>query len=1583
MGGGGRMGGGGGPGQRGSGGGSPGRGSPGGGKGRSLLAPASLSAGKASAGGNASADGAGGAKGHAGLHYYYGYGYGYYDYDYDYHGAGAYDYGGSGLHAYDYDSDSYDYYEGAPAAGFGGEERPVPPPPPPLKRKSKWHLNKLQSIQQGTETVITCELGLKTSSVESMMSAEGAHAVQRSIADIFNVGYEAVTMLAHSASTGGLLQKEVVNGTDVVSRVGGAGLVHSEFQMEVPLGAEDQFDMKTVEGKLRAKAPGAITGEARALGLPYVVVKEVQLPNGPPVLLKVTYLDGKWTIRPPGPAGPPGVKGAPGRVITEAHKGPRGPPGAQGEPGKNGDQGPPGKPGLIGMPGAIGEEGVRGAAGRRGPPGPQGMFGGEVGDGFEWNETAVFRRPCDKDKNTSNGTNGSTNASLKQASGRLLEMINRVAAKRQKQAPTGPDFQMQPVDMSSMPIPQQPTMSVDPNGFPMPDALKPPPDIAGTGLGPRGQPPGSGPAPKDENAAESWMRPEPSADPVFNDGKGDDYYDGTDSDYYDDEDNKESSKSGKGGHHGGSGHGSDDDYGDEHDGHHGAGHEDGFGDEDHRYEDEVLVPMMDAASGGLNTMRHQGVLIPGYGDPNAMRDMVKGTLLSGAEGGPSDGGAGQVCKDNHDAIITAAAEELGVTIAGCTDVQDKCSDPEHGAHVRELCPDTCGECAKDECSDNDNGAKVEAAKYMMVINGCQDLSDYCHSEDHGEIVQKLCPKTCDACVKACDDKNNEAIEVASQYGLTIKGCSELVDQCNSAEHGETVQRLCPKTCGSCKDGSCTDDNIGLAAKAKEHGLDHIGSCEDVAQDCDKPEVREFCKLTCGTCDEACIDDNAGLAAEAKQHGMEHIKSCADVAQECDHDEHGGTVRLYCRKTCDTCGQACIDDNAGLAAEAKQHGMEHIKSCADVAQECDHDEHGGTVRLYCRKTCDTCGQGASCADDNDAAIAASKEHGEEISGCMDVEPYCQDPIYSDVVQKVCPATCGLCSDKASEEGCKDNDKKAAKAGKEHGYPHVEGCKDLLSECHSDYGDAVREMCPVTCDVCKPTSGAVGECEDDDAAAEQGAKHLGMQDVEGCQDLAAVCDDPGYGPDVKKICPKTCGVCEEQQSRTKNINGVEFYGISGKMEASVAPAFEAERFFKDLPEPAEKLLKNGIQMIFFGQGITEKLIFISGLEPKLGKKSVASLQERVERARKRAHGGSGRELAPDHADVFHFTFQFTLVVPEPMLEALVGPDADLKLVKDEINMKATTAMQAASFTSGAHEISIKSVKMETDGNRKMLDVDEADCVDKPGAAFQRAARGKFPSATSCLDIEQVCFDDKLGIQVQAICPVACGVCGPGKKEFTTDPEWLNAADIPTVDWDPDAHQSVGPAPNRVERFGTLTNGAQLYSPTLHGMVNVSVGEPGPPGESGDAPPAGLPNFGDAPELPESQKTPEQIETEKEVEAEAQSAEAEKKGMVPTSMIGAALGVQIVIGLVAYLLLLRKLRKDADKKVEGEHADPTSQHAPEPNAKQEGYQGAGLGEDWQHSGDQQYGDQQYGDQQYGYQQYGDQQYQQQGAGESPPPQ
>merc|ERR1712087_694569 len=96
----------------------------------------------------------------------------------------------------------------------------------------------------------------------------------------------------------------------------------------------------------------------------------------------------------------------------------------------------------------------------------------------------------------------------------------------------------------------------------------------------------------------------------------------------------------------------------------------------------------------------------------------------------------------------------------------------------------------------------------MGISVCAEVESFCNHGTYGDTVQDVCPETCGLC---CEDGDDTIIKLASNAGFTISGCDDVKSFCEHGTYGSTVQMTCPVTCDSCTrrlaDGKRIDETM--------------------------------------------------------------------------------------------------------------------------------------------------------------------------------------------------------------------------------------------------------------------------------------------------------------------------------------------------------------------------------------------------------------------------------------------------------------------------------------------------------------------------------------------------------------------------------------------------------------------------------------------------------------------------------------------------------------------------------------------------------------------------------------------------------
>jgi hypothetical protein len=124
----------------------------------------------------------------------------------------------------------------------------------------------------------------------------------------------------------------------------------------------------------------------------------------------------------------------------------------------------------------------------------------------------------------------------------------------------------------------------------------------------------------------------------------------------------------------------------------------------------------------------------------------------------------------------------------------------------------------------------------------------------------------------------------------------------------------------------------LRKRRSEECIDKHGSCSQYIQHCTNSQFQTTCPLTCNSC-----PDDAGSAPADEGEVVEEESGCVDTMQYCpsmdkycDNADYQG-VRLYCRKTCNSCEEDLEPAlNSAAANATEQNGNNTFSTCEDKA-----------------------------------------------------------------------------------------------------------------------------------------------------------------------------------------------------------------------------------------------------------------------------------------------------------------------------------------------------------------------------------------------------------------------------------------------------------------------------------------------------------------------------------------------------------------------------------------------------------------------------------------------------------------------------
>lgn len=310
-------------------------------------------------------------------------------------------------------------------------------------------------------------------------------------------------------------------------------------------------------------------------------------------------------------------------------------------------------------------------------------------------------------------------------------------------------------------------------------------------------------------------------------------------------------------------------------------------------------------------------------------------------------------------------------------------------------------------------------------------------------------------------------------------CAELAPHCDDADIGPRVQTSCPSTCGKCPGAEarrrpCVDQtDTGFAIGGISMG------CPDLISYCEAGQyatlVAGACPRSCGVCEDstnsstrtqslpAMVRDNSMAKRDLPCKDNEDMP-CSAMVHQCNSSRYGTALRHDCPVSCGYCTDSDTKPSKGHAPEILAHTA--TASRKDATQD-------SAVKLS--------------KEALSKILATAEKHCADnlLLPCSDMVSKCNSSIEGRQIKSVCPKTCGTCGSpkatpkssppaKANSSSAKSDEQLVRKvdvggACADKTGVTVDGvlmpCVQLVSECNfAIFADEVRKACPKTCGVC---------------------------------------------------------------------------------------------------------------------------------------------------------------------------------------------------------------------------------------------------------------------------------------------------------------------------------------------------------------------------------------------------------------------------------------------------------------------------------------------------------------------------------------
>jgi len=401
------------------------------------------------------------------------------------------------------------------------------------------------------------------------------------------------------------------------------------------------------------------------------------------------------------------------------------------------------------------------------------------------------------------------------------------------------------------------------------------------------------------------------------------------------------------------------------------------------------------------------------------------------------------------------------------------------------------------------------ADWLMSGYNCPGLkkSGYCRGGSltmQGKkysIGMDLCPQTCGNCDEVMKQKKRASGCKNRNIKINGKSCRQvaLSGWCGyETRSGSSVgEDLCPASCGKCpKTVVPSRSAFNLPASNRNVGFVAGDNMINFA-------LKKSDSVGAGPSSAPAASPMASPAASPAASPM---PAADDDDDDEDEDE-------------------CVDDPSWTDKDG-DHCADYAKLVDDETwsrnKACSYDD--GAAKLYCRKTCNTCEPSKDTCADN-VCITTFKKINGRCEQCADWSRYCKGDTAS-WFRLECPMTCGVCEpkkvaeikeeeDTLSKEACGDDECISAwKTGDK-----CPTCQELGDSFCSE--EVFAKACKGTCDLCN--DGGSSSCKDVFSSYTcKRYKSYGW------------CERNDMQAAVKRQCPESCGLCEEEEEGAGDKN-----------------------------------------------------------------------------------------------------------------------------------------------------------------------------------------------------------------------------------------------------------------------------------------------------------------------------------------------------------------------------------------------------------------------------------------------------------------
>ncbi|ETN76817.1 shTK domain protein [Necator americanus] len=329
--------------------------------------------------------------------------------------------------------------------------------------------------------------------------------------------------------------------------------------------------------------------------------------------------------------------------------------------------------------------------------------------------------------------------------------------------------------------------------------------------------------------------------------------------------------------------------------------------------------------------------------------------------------------------------------------------------MTQQCPLTCGRCTNDvgevkyywshSCILFVSLACVDKLNPKTGVSDCPSMVSYCNNSVYYTLMTDQCPRTCGRCSTSSTSSTTTTCVDKVNPTTNVSDCPNMVSYCNDSRYYTLMTEQCPKTCGRCSSTSVVSSSSSTTCVDKLNPSTNVSDCPAAIPA--KPFRWGLFWLFGQRNEKLNVDTGAEHASLGNAHWLR-----SNVYRP--HKEK------YAVTTTKLIHSACVD---------KVNPKTGASDCPNTSYLCNNALYFQLMTEQCRKhVIDVLGPPLphrlpvryailTLACIHLILFSACRDYVDPRTGrsnCPQMESYCRNPLYMQLMREQCPKTCKYCT-----------------------------------------------------------------------------------------------------------------------------------------------------------------------------------------------------------------------------------------------------------------------------------------------------------------------------------------------------------------------------------------------------------------------------------------------------------------------------------------------------------------------------------------------------------------------------------------------